>query len=482
MVATAGLLALAAHPGTAREIQLGAETQYVHNSNFFSSDDNEEDANSFQIGPIIDLRDRDGRFLYSVNFTGGYQAYVDQDDVDAWESRLRGQFDYILTPRTTIRLNENFRDISNLRFSRQDIAVGDTAIDPNQDRYFRNDLELELLHELTRSLEMRVAAAHHWIDFNRNIDRNDSQSWEVASELRYRIAPAHRVGVEANYVDQNFEDALSRIGSRGQYLTTALNWIWDISSTVQFRANGGPAWIRSVEDRQITVEQTQFVGGRVNGDPFRANFATCETSPGSGTFLASDCDLATEGVPNIPGGTGAGQVFALEDRGRVGRDTDVTFFGGASLVGNIEDWTISASYSRRQSTGGGDGLASSLDRVGIDLEWHPERFVWSTFVAGSWDRRETLTRATEVDFEVIAGPNGEAQRDVAFTQVRSGRERRDNYTAIVGLRGAVNRNLNGTFEFRYRRFETNDRVRDIPGVDLFFAVLTLRYQLDPIRF
>ena len=159
LCAASGLLGLTTRPAGAAEIQLGAETQYFYESNFFSSRRNEEDANSFQFGPIVDIRDNEGRFLYDINFTGGYQAFVDQDGVNAWESRLRSRFDYQITPRTTIRVSEQFRDISNLRFSRQDIAVADTALDPNQDRYFRNDIELELLHDLTRNLEMRVAGS-----------------------------------------------------------------------------------------------------------------------------------------------------------------------------------------------------------------------------------------------------------------------------------------------------------------------------------
>lgn len=465
------------------EIQLGVESQYIYNSNLYSSSTNEEDANSFQLGPIVNITDDEGRFLYDIDYTGGYQLYVDENSANAWESRLRGRFDYAISPRTTIRLNERFRDISNLRFSREDIQDGDTALDPNRDQYYRNDLELELLHDLTRSLEVRVSAAHHWIDFDENIDRNDSHSFEVGSELRYRIAAAHRIGIQASYVDQDFDEALSRLGSRGQYVSGALNWIWDISRTVQFRASGGPAWIRSDEDSRATVSQNRFVSGKVNNDDFRADFDSCSTGGATPQFLASQCDFNTPGAPPIPGGAGPEQTFILDDRGRVKSDTSVTFFGGASLVADIEDWTLRAIYSRTQSTSAGDALASSLDRVELEIEYHPARYRWSPFVAGSWDRRETLTNATDIDFEVIENPvDGSAQRDVAFTDVDDNDVSRQNFTAIVGVRGELSRQLDSTFEFRYRRFQNEDDNTSRPDVDIFFAVMTVRYNLDPFRF
>lgn len=466
----------------AGEVQLGVESQYAYTSNFFSTTRQEEDASAFQLGPLVRINDNEGRFLYDLNFAGAYQLYVDQDDADAWESRLRARFDYILTPRTTIRVNENFRDISNLRFGRDDLATADTALDPIQDRYFRNDLELELLHEVTRNLEMRINASHHWVDFDRNIDRNDSQSFEVGSEFRYRILPAHRVGVEAAYVDQNFEKALSRIGSRGQYLSAAANWIWNINRAWEFRANGGPAWIRSVEDNQTTTTQRQFVGGRLNGEETRANILSCASNIPATPFLASRCDFNTANVAPIPGGLGPEQVFTLENRGRVRRDTSVTFFGGASIRGDVENWTLSAGYSRTQATATGDGLATSLDHVEFEVEFHPERGRWSTYAAFNFDRRESLTEATVIDFEVSDPGDGSAERGTAFTAKASRRESRDNYTAIAGVRGAYDRHTEGSFEFRYRHFRNNDSNIDADPVDIFFAILTVRYNLDPFRF
>jgi len=486
-VLSAGLTADAA------ELELGVTSQYVYNSNFFANAGNANAVNSFQLGPTVRVSDSEGRFGYDVTYTGAYQAYVDQDGVDAWESRLRARLSYEIDRRTTIRLTNRFRDVSNLRFSRQDIELGDTALDPNQDRYFRNDLELELIRELTSLLELRLRTGHHWIDFDDNIDRNDSQAFDVGGELNYQLSTQHTVGIGAEYTYQDFEGAFSRLGSEGQYINGYLSWVWDITSSIQFRMNGGPSWIRSDEDDTRSVSQTAFVGGRVNGDLLRADFNSCAPGfnaippalPPVGSQLASDCDFQTTGAPAITGTNDLGgiQGFTIPiGDPRVGTASELTFFGGASVQGRIAEWVLQASYSRRQSTTSGDGLASSLDRVAIDLEFDDPNSRWSPFIAGSWDRRETLTEATFVDFVVDPGPAGEALRVSATTSIEESRSRRDNFTAIAGLRGAIDRNWSGTAEFRYRRTESRDRSISRPGVDTFFILFTVEYLYDVLQF
>ena len=473
-----GVVWLLAGTASAEELLLGIDGNYTYNSNFFSASQNEDQANSFQIGPSFDLNDPDGRFRYELGFQGAYQAYTDQSGVNAWESRLRARATYDLTTRTSIRVTERFRDISNLRFSRQDIALADTALDPNQDRYFRNDLEVELLHDLTELLELRLRGEHNWVDFEDNVDRSDSQAFEAATELRYRIATRHFLGSGISYTYQDFEQALSRLGSEGQYVTAFATWNWNITDTIVFSANGGPSWIRSKEDDTSRVEQTQLVGGRLQNDLFIADIASCETG------LASSCDLVT-GTPILAGPNGLGPVTAFEiapGSPRVGTDSTWTFFGGFSLTAELPDWNLEASYQRRQSTTSGDGLASSLDRVAFEIEYAPTRFRWSVFVAGSWDRRETLTEATEIEFVVSDAGGSQAQRDSAQTSIQSNNARRDNFTLIAGYRHRLDQNIAATLDGRYRRTEVDDNGPNRPGIDTFFVVLSFEYDFDPINF
>ena len=62
-LALSALVAAAiASPVAAEELRLGVEGNYTFNSNFFSAGDNEEEANSFQFGPSVNLSEREGRF------------------------------------------------------------------------------------------------------------------------------------------------------------------------------------------------------------------------------------------------------------------------------------------------------------------------------------------------------------------------------------------------------------------------------------
>ncbi len=463
----------AGSPLRADELLLGIEGNYTHNSNYFAAANDPDSANSFQFGPSVELDDRDGRFRYDLDFNGAYQVYADQSGVDAWESRLRARATFDLTELTRIRVTERFRDVSNLRFSRQDIALADTALDPNQDRYFRNEFEVELVRDMTELLQLRLRGEHYWIDFDRNIDRNDSTAWEGGGELRYQLATPHFVGLGASYTRQDFENALSRLGSIGETVRAFASWTWNVSDAITFTANGGPAWISSDEDKPSSVEQTRFVGGRVNGELFRANREDCQRD------LASNCDLS-DPETRIPATDLGGRLsFPVVFRERVGKDDDVTFFGGVSLDVQLSKWLLSASYQRRQSTTSGDGLVSSHDRITLDVEYTPPKYRWSLFVAGSWDRRKTLTDATVIDFELDPTADA-AERQTAFTEIESRSSRRDNFTAIAGYRYRLERNFAATLDGRYRHTDIDQPGQDRPGIDTFFFVLTFAYTLDPI--
>lgn len=471
------LLALSAN---AAELVLGATSEYNYTSNFSSTSGGSNPANSFLIGPTLALDHDVGRFSYDFDFGGAYQAYVDQSGANAWESRLRAGVLYEIDSRTTVRLTDRFRDVSNLRFSRQDVVLADTALDPNQNRYFRNDLELELVRDLTRKVQLSVRGAHHWIDFRENVDRNDSQAFEVGSEARYQIADQHGIGVGATYINQEFQDALSRLGSQSNTAATYLLWNWDVADNIIFTARGGPSVILSEYDTTNQVQQRQFVGGQRDGNLFRANIASCGIDPSVNARIASSCNLGNGRIPASDLGTR--ETFVIGPGQKPGDDSTITGFGAASLRITLANWNFQTTYSRIQSTTSGAGLVSSLDQLYTEAELAPQNQRWSTFVAGSWDRRETLTEAIVVDYIVVDDGSGAAQRTVAFTRNNRGGDRRENVTGIVGVRTAFTRNQAATFEFRYRRTSGSDQGISQAGADNYLAVITFAYNLDPIQF
>ena len=203
--ASLGLLLIAASPAFCNEITLGIDSAYVHNSNFYRSSSDEEAADSAEVGINITAEREEGRLRYLASYTGSYQAYDKQDGANAPEHRLRlrGRFD--IDPLTTFHLNNRFRDVRNLRFSREDILDGDTGLEPNNDRYQRNDLELMLHRDLTRACELELDATQQFIDFEDNIDRSDSESYEIGARLYHRFAPRHRFGGGVSNVWQDFD-------------------------------------------------------------------------------------------------------------------------------------------------------------------------------------------------------------------------------------------------------------------------------------
>lgn len=464
----------------AEELQLGATGQYVYNSNFFAAANNEDEANSFQIGPNIAILDGEGRFRYDITYSGAYQYYVDQDGVDDWESRLRVRATYDIDRRTSVQVSNRFRDVTNLRFGRQDIAIGNGALDPTQDQFFRNDLEVELVRNLTRRWDLRVRAGYHWIDFDKNIDRSDSEAYEVGTELDYQLATKHSVGVGASYIYQEFDEDLQSFGSQGDYVTTFARWTWDVTDRIQFSMSGGPAWVRSEEDASASVTQTQFVGGRINDQTTRANFLSCNLDPVFNVPVASRCDFNTA-PPIEAADLGPRENFPILAGERVGSADTVTFFGGASILAGFAEWNLLTTYARRQATTSGDSLASSFDQVIINLEYAPPRYRWSTFVAFSFDRRESLTESTDIDYVVVNGTGGAAERSFAFTRVQNSERRIDNYVGIVGAGWALSRNWTGTLEFRYRKTETRNGGINNPDSDTYLLLFTIDYDYDPIR-
>ncbi len=95
-----------------------------------------------------------------------------------------------------------------------------------------------------------------------------------------------------------------------------------------------------------------------------------------------------------------------------------------------------------------------------------------------------MTDATFIDYTLVQTgvATDAAERLNAFASVEESQSRRDNFTAIAGIRGAVDRNWSGTVEFRYRRTEARDRGIDRPEVDTYFLLFTLEYFYDPLQF
>ena len=465
-----GFLLTAASPAFCDEITLGMDSAYVHESNFYRTANDEVAEESVEVSGIITAEREEGRLRYLASYRGSYQAYREQDDANADEHRLRLRGSYDIDPRTTFHFNNRYRDVRNLRFSREDILDGDTGLTPNNDRYRRNDLEFMLHRDLSRVWELELHATHQFIALD-NPERSDSDSYEIGASVYHRFASRHRFGGGISYVSQDFKGAVSRFDAEAKYLLTNLAWTFDIADQVQLVVYGGPAFIRTDEDDLGEVSQQQFVGATRGDEVFRANVNSCGG-------IARRCNFD---IPGIPGDDLGGYlVFPLEFGPRVGEDDDVVLFGGVALTATFSDWTVDAEILRQPGAALGSAVASSITRFRWDIGYALGQSNWDVYFAGSLERQEVITDSTRIDFTVIPGPENAAQRDVAFTRVGDPDDFVDYYTGLVGVRKQFSPAFSASVSYRYRRTERFDRGTD-RFVDTSFLVVKASYVFDSFR-
>lgn len=482
-----GLMLAWAGLGAARgaELDIGVVTDYVYNSNFFGAPAAPfTDANLVQVGPSLDLRQRDGRLRYRLRYDGLVQRFTDQSEADALEHRLGADLTWALDRRTSLRLKERYRDVSNLRFTRLDIELGDTVLNPLQDRYQRNDVELELRRDLSRRSRLEVTASQQWIDFENSLDRSDSTSLSGAAALRHQLSRKQTVGVGIEAVRQAFEATPLRIGSDGTYARVEASWDWTPLRHVSVRASVGPAWVRSSPDLRSQAVAPTFVGVARDAGTLRASIESCAVDPLLQRRLASLCDPFSETAPPIVApDLGPEATFELTDP-FTGNDTQtVDVFGGIELRGEWPRWTVDASFRRRQSSTSGEALVSTLDRVFVEIA-RPTGAGASRltpFLAMSLDRRRALADAPLLDFTVTGDAEGAARRDVAFVRLAEAVDDLDALTLIGGVTGALGPRLAVTGELRLRRTRRFDALGDDVTAEQVFASLSLSYGFAPIR-
>jgi opacity protein-like surface antigen len=466
------------------ELTFDIGTAYVHDSNFYRSSSDKEEADSMEVGGKITLQEQEDRLRYKASYTGSYVAYRKQDEANDPEHRVRLDGSYAINPLTTVSVKNNFRDLRNTRFSQEDIRDGDTGLVADNDRYQRNDLELLLHRDISRSWELDINATYGFVDFENKEERGDSDSDAigVGGRVLYRFSPRHRFGGGLTWVDQSFDGSDTRLDADAEYLIADLAWVFDIGEQIQLIVNGGPTWIKTDQNTQSTVRQTQFVGESQRDQDFRANVNSCDFNEQTGTGIASRCDYNTPGAEPIPADNlGEFQDFPLQLTTPVESEDEVTFFGGASLVARFSDWTTDVDLRRKQSTTSGDSIAASLTRLRWEIGYAPPLATWNAYLAGSWERREAINDATIIDYTVFAGPEEAAQRGQAFTRVRDSSDRRDAFTALIGVKKQLSRKLSGDVQIRYRETEYKQSGQS-SNSDTYFFVVGISYTFDTIRF
>lgn len=480
-----GLTVLLCLPSTGHcyEVTVGLDAAYVYDSNYYRTDNNEDSADSIEPGGTIDVNHEGDRFRFHGIYIGSYKFYHSQSDAnDGPENRLRLRGSYDINRLTRVEFRDSFRDVRNIRYNQYDILDGDTAQESRNQRYQRNDLELTLHRDISRTWEADITSTYQFINYNNNIYRSDSDSIGVGARLLHRFSPRHRFGAGVSRVEQNFDGDAFRLDAKAKFTVANLVWVYDIGDQVQLIVNGGPAWIDTSEDSSNFVKQTEFVGGSVNGQLYRANVFSCGFDTAKGTGIASDCNSVTPGAEPIPATSlGDMQSFLLPDGGSPQDENDTTFFGGVALQGTFSDWTVDTEIRRQQSPPAGDALAAELTSFRWGIDYAPPLSRWSAYFAGSVERLEAFNSSTTIDYVVVPGAEDAAQRSLAFTRVGNSSDRRDTFTALLGVKRQFTRHFSGDLSVSYRGtdYRTNGSNNT---ADTYFLALTFSYVFDPFRF
>lgn len=479
------LAAVSLSPGQvqAEELITTVYAATAYDSNQFGADDANEDGGMvYRVGPEFSLRDnRADRFDYILFYRGDYEIYDDREADDAFEHRQRLRMRYAISPRTEVVVNQRYRDISNLQFDQDDFDAGDTGIDVRSSDYDRLDFSVELNHEISQTWRLSTEATYQLVDFKRNFDRSDSDTASVALRLFNRVSRRQDIGLGLRYASQSFDRATDRLEADSKYYTLSLLWNYRFSEFITLEVEGGPTWIDSEQSVRSLVSNNAIVSRRIGDETEIANFAACGSLPGTNSAVASRCRFNNALTPPLSSGSpGDIRTYALTPGMLDFDDRDTVFFGRAELNAQFGDWTLGLSYQRQQSSTAGEALAASLDQLRFSLEFQIND-AWSSYLAVRSDRRDKLTDAWTVDYNVIQGADGEAIRDTAFLRRTQDDAKREIVTALLGTTYRVTRQLQIGLELRERNIERDLSVAGIQDSESFIAELSLRYDFAPMR-
>ena len=479
------LISLAPMLASAAELRTTLETATIYNSNIYSLNETDQvDDLIVRLGPEFDLRnDSEQRFDYRLNYRGWYEWYTKETDASDFQHRQRLRLGYDLTPRTRLSFDQRYRRVSNLQFDRDDFQAGATGQDITQNKYHRNDMSLDLEHQIGRRWTFNAILDHQIVDFDNNNSRSDSDSLALTGSLAYTLSERHDLGIGLRIANQDFHSSPSRLAAESDYVGLLLLWNFRITNRVELRFEGGPTRVETEQKAQEFADAPSYVGVRFQDDLFRANFNACTPGDGQTQPIASNCVYNNPLAPPIPADDlGEVMAYPLDFTDVDLKDDSNELFARLSLSVGLSDWRVEAGLGRRPSAISGQSLANIIDELTLSLDYEPAGSRWVTYGEVRFEQREALTRALEIDYTLLSGEENAALRDDAFLNESGRRGDQDSYAFLVGGRYAFNRHLFGSLEGRYRIVERVSNATGSTDSDTFIIELALRYEFSPERF
>jgi hypothetical protein len=419
-----GLSSGAAGIAEAGDLKLGAETKVGYDSNVFSRDDDVVDSAVFRLSAWGSVEDELEKGTYKLRYQPTFFINESSRAKNTWNHRASAEGVYHFSPRTSVRLVDEFAFLERVVFAPGDPAP-DANINDSNRRTTRNSLSLHFNHMLTRRTSLFTSANYTIFRFNRSRDEdNDAVSGDAG--LNYALTKTITLGGGGQLSYRSFDAEKNRsafcFGEDGPGSRTVSysgfgfgSYQYDENMSVNLRI--GPARIETTQFRCPGLLQ-QFESEKVN---------------------------------------------------------QTTWFARGELVKRWKHVSSSLSYHRFEGFGGSVGSSTVNDTLLARVGWKLDRY-WTLRLRGSWIRRvqdaarNPTTRAKleiETTTWTIAGSvrrqllkRLSASVDVSYRN----QDLDNNYSNPLGVPPA---------------FLPPPRIGSYDGVLVFAG---LRYELDPIRY
>jgi hypothetical protein len=389
------------------DLTFGFDTYVDYDSNVFRRENNVEDDVLFRLRPSVKLHeDRGQDFNYSLQYTAPLEFAVENgdrlNDVDHW---VDADGLYHVNDRLDVYLRNDFRYLrSTLRTFQTLDSDGLPVVSTGRDRVTLNSLNVGGSYRFTPRVSGNVAFNHRLFESTQP-DRADNFSVNGIADVSYTLTSKQQVGVGLTYIYQQFDETISRVGSRNNTINAFAQWRYQVGETIGIEISGGPSY--------IVVEQDEPLSITVNTVPLAAPPAGVTPPPGQVlVFNFPGCTTALPGGAQAfdPGRAGCTSLLAaqtdveaagttqLTSVGTLGdsRSTSVDFFANVLLT---KRWTpnfvTSARYSRTQGVASGLGGTVIRDAVTLAADWNfADR--WDLLLRGDWTLRNSVTEANEI--------------------------------------------------------------------------------------
>lgn len=408
------VLAVAALPASAVELELGLTGRAGWESNLFRSSNHEESAFSGAVGPDVRVRERTRALDVGLWYRMFYEEFAQESGLGNFEHYLSSDGTWRATPRDTFSFDQSYIRTDSLT---QLTEIGVTGLASNQLVSQRDTVERNAVHGgYTRMLsplwQLTVGAdnINYWYE---DPTDSDSRSTSGSADVTHLITPRHRVGAGVAYTRQDFEDTEFTNGSGTSFAQLYALWAWEVSQTVSFASSIGPR-LAIPDDLEDTAPSPSVpLLGVGSGFGLAVDPSTCPAfRPGVVRFDSRSCSPVGGPIVLVRGSSVRVRDFDFLVP-REQPDENLGFFGRLSLSKRWEHVTTTLSYERSASAASGLAASTDLDVVSLRTDWRPRR-QWRVTGIASWEHQvssseiplnQLLLSATPVTLYVDAQGN-----------------------------------------------------------------------------